>query len=156
MPKNIEDRLKELGIVLAEPPIPVANYVPYAVTGNLVFVSGQGTLQDGQLRYIGKLGREFGIDEGYAAARICAINILAQLKSACGGDLSRVTRVVKVCGFVNSMPDFLDQPKVINGASDLFVDVFGDIGRHARYAVGAPVLPDDIAVEVDGTFEIRL
>ena len=151
----VEARLKELGIEIVDAPAPLANYVPYTVSGNIVFVSGQGTLQDGKLRYIGKLGREFTIEDGYQAARICALNVLAQLRNACGGDLDRVTRVLKISGFVNSMPDFTAQPKVVNGASDLFVEVFGDIGRHARFAVGAPVLPDDIAVEVDGIFEIR-
>ncbi len=151
----VESRMTENGIELLDAPTPAANYVPYVQTGNLVFVSGQGTFKDGKLEYIGKLGREFSVDDGYQAARICALNVLAQLHKACGGDLDRVTRVVKVSGFVNSMPDFLDQPQVINGASDLFVEVFGDIGRHARFAVGMPVLPGDIAAEVDGIFEIR-
>ena len=155
MPGIVEARLRELGIEIADAPSPAANYVPYTTSGNLVFVSGQGTLRDGELRYIGKLGREFTIDEGYQAARICAVNVLAQLRNACGGDLDRVTRVLKICGFVNSMPDFTAQPKVVNGASDLFVEVFGEIGRHARIAIGAPVLPDDIAVEVEAIFEIR-
>lgn len=155
MAGNVESRMKEKGVVLLDAPTPVANYVPYVQTGNLVFVSGQGTFKDGKLEYLGKLGREFTVEEGYQAARICALNVLAQLHKACGGDLDRVTRVVKLGGFVNSMPDFLDQPKVINGASDLFVEVFGDIGRHARFAVGMPALPGDIAVEVDGVFEIR-
>lgn len=155
MAGNVEARMKEKGIELLDAPTPMANYVPYVQTGNLVFVSGQGTNKNGKLEYLGKLGREFTVDEGYQAARICALNVLAQLNKACGGDLDRVTRVVKLSGFVNSMPDFLDQPKVINGASDLFVEVFGDIGRHARFAVGTPVLPGDIAVEVDGVFEIR-
>jgi enamine deaminase RidA (YjgF/YER057c/UK114 family) len=150
-----KERLKALGIELPAGPAPIANYVPYVVTGNLVFVSGQGTFKDGKLQYIGKLGREFGIEEGQQAARLCAINVLAQLAKACGGDLDRVTRVVKLGGFVNSTPDFTAQPKVLNGASDLFVAVFGEFGRHARFAVGAPSLPDDIAVEVDGVFEIR-
>ena len=151
----VEARLTELGIEIIDAPSPAANYVPYTISGNLVLVSGQGTMQDGELQYIGKLGREFAVEDGYQAARICAINILAQLRNACGGDLDRVTRVLKISGFVNSMPDFTAQPKVVNGASDLFVEVFGEIGRHARFAVGAPVLPDDIAVEVDGIFEIR-
>lgn len=155
MSGRVANRLKELGIEIADAPAPLANYVPYTVSDNLVFVSGQGTFKDGRLQYIGKLGREFTIEDGYRAARICAENVLAQLHKACDGDLDRVTRVLKVSGFVNSMPDFTAQPKVINGASDLFVEVFGDLGRHARFAVACPVLPDDIAVEVDGIFEIR-
>lgn len=151
----VDARLEELGVVIPEAPVPIANYVPYKVSGNLVFVSGQGTLVDGELKYIGKLGNKLTVEDGYQAARICALNILAQLKQACGGDLDRVKEVVKISGFVNSAPDFLAQPKVVNGASDLFVEIFGEKGLHARFAVGAPVLPDDIAVEVDGIFEIN-
>lgn len=154
MAGKIQARLREKGIVLPTAPTPLANYVPYIVTGNLVFIAGQGTLVDGELHYIGRVGQELTIEEGYQAARLCALNILAQVNAACGGDLDRVARVVKVQGFVNSAPDFYLQPRVINGASDLFVDVFGDAGKHARFAVGAPVLPGNIAVEVDAVVEI--
>ncbi|HER25663.1 MAG TPA: RidA family protein [Rhodospirillales bacterium] len=154
MAGTVDQRLSDLGITLPEPAAPAANYIPYVISGNLVFVSGQITMVDGELKYVGKVGDDFGIEEGYQAARICAINLLAQLKIACGGDLDRVRRVVKLGGFVNCRPDFTDQPKVINGASDLMGEVLGDAGKHARFAVGAPSLPLGIAVEVDGIFEI--
>ena len=145
----IDARLKELGLEIAAPAAPVANYVGYVKTGNLVFVSGQVTLKDGQLQYQGKLGADVSLEDGQAAARLCAINVIAQLKAACDGDLDRVQRIVKLGGFVNSTPEFADQPKVINGASDLMVEVFGDKGRHARAAVSAGALPMQVAVEVD-------
>jgi len=155
MASTIDARLSELGIELPTPAAPAANYVPYVTSGNLVFISGQITSWNGELQYIGRLGDGLGADEGYQAARICGINLLAQLRVACSGDLGKVQRVVKLGGFVNCTADFTDQPKVINGASDLMVEVFGaEIGSHARFAVGAPSLPLGIAVEVDGVFEI--
>ncbi len=150
----VDARLKELGIVVPEAAAPVANYVAYVVTGNLVFVSGQVTVEDGQFKYQGKVGSDYTVEQGQEAARLCAINIVSQLKAACGGDLDRVQRIVKLGGFVNSTPDFTDQPKVINGASDLMVEVFGDKGRHARAAVSAGSLPVGVAVEVDCVAEI--
>ena len=150
----IDARLKELGLEIAAPAAPVANYVGYVKTGNLVFVSGQITLKDGQIQYQGKLGADVSLEDGQAAARLCAINVIAQLKAACDGDLDRVQRIVKLGGFVNSTPEFADQPKVINGASDLMVEVFGDKGRHARAAVSAGALPMQVAVEVDCVAEI--
>ena len=150
----IESKLAELGIELPEAAAPVANYVPWAVSGNQVYISGQVTLWDGELTFIGKLGDQFDADEGAQAARLCALNIIAQVKAACGGDLDRVVRCVKLGAFVNSTPDFGDQPKVVNGASDLMVEVFGDAGRHARFAVGTANLPFGVAVEVDAIFEI--
>ena len=156
MAGQIDARLKELGITLPSPATPVANYVGFVRTGNLVFTSGQVTFNAaGKLDFIGKLGREFGIDEGYQAARLCAINILAQLRNACEGDLDRVVRCVKIVGFVNATPDFADHPKVINGASDLVVAVFADKGRHARSAVGTGSLPLGVATEVEAIFEIK-
>ncbi|NQU61984.1 MAG: RidA family protein [Rhodospirillales bacterium] len=155
MTGKIDARLAELGIELPEAATPVANYVPFVVTGNLVFVSGQVTLWDGERKFIGQVGKDFDIDEGYQAARLCGLNLIAQVREACGGDLDRVKRVVKLGGFVNATPDFNDHPKVINGASDLMVDVFGDAGKHARFAVGAPSLPLGMAVEVDGVFEVE-
>lgn len=150
---RIDKALAELGIELPTPGAPVANYVPYAITGNLVFVSGQVSIgPDGLIK--GKLGGDMSLEEGVMAARACGINLLAQLKVACGGDLGRVRRVVKLGGFVASTPDFFDQPKVVNGASDLMVAVFGEAGRHARAAVSAPSLPLGAAVEIDGVFEI--
>jgi enamine deaminase RidA (YjgF/YER057c/UK114 family) len=151
---SIEARLAELGITLPEPAAPVANYVGYVVTGNLVFISGQVTFGPDGLEYQGKVGAQFTVEDGAAAARLCAINLLAQLKAACGGDLERVRRCVKLGGFVNAVPEFTDHPKVVNGASDLMVEVLGDRGRHARFAVGAGSLPLNVAVEVDAVFEI--
>ena len=151
----VEDRLTEQGIKLPNAAMPAANYVPYTVAGNIVFVSGQITTRDGELQFMGRLGDNIDVDTGYEAARLCGLNLIAQLKAACDGDLDRVKQVVKLGGFVNSTPEFTDQPKVINGASDLMVTVFGEpIGQHARFAVGAASLPLGVAVEVDGIFEI--
>jgi enamine deaminase RidA (YjgF/YER057c/UK114 family) len=154
MPGKIDARLAELGIALPEPAAPAGAYVPYVVTGSLVFVAGQITLENGEIKYKGRLGESMNVDDGYAAARLCGLNLLAQVRGACAGDLDRVKRVVRLGGFVNSAADFTDQAKVINGASDLMVEVFGDAGRHARAAVGAPSLPLGVSVEVDGIFEI--
>ena len=154
MAGQVDARLKELGIEIKAPAAPVANYVGYVKTGNLVFVSGQVTVKDGQVQYQGKLGADVSLEDGQAAARLCAINIVAQLKAACGGDLDRVQRIVKLGGFVNSTPEFTDQPKVINGASDLMVQVFGDKGKHSRAAVSAGSLPLGVAVEIDCVAEI--
>ena len=154
MAGQIEARLTELGIELPQAAAPAANYVPYVVSGNLVFVSGQVTVWNGEFRYQGKVGQDLGVEEGQAAARLCALNVIAQVKAACGGDLDRVVRIVRLGGFVNSTPDFTDQPKVINGASDLMAEVFGDKGKHARAAVSAAALPLGVAVEVEAVVEI--
>ncbi len=151
----IETRLKELGIELPEAAAPVANYVPYTITGNLAFVSGQITFVGGELQYPGRLGENVAVEDGQKAARLCALNLVAQLKAACGGDLDKVTQVIKLGGFVNSTPDFTDQALVINGASDLMYEIFEDKGKHARAAVGCSVLPLGSSVEVDGIFEIN-
>ena len=150
---RIEETLAKLGITLPTPAAPVANYVPYVISGNLVFISGQVSLAPAGL-IKGRLGEDMSLEDGVAAARVCGLNLIAQLKAACGGDLNRVKRVVKLGGFVNSAPAFVDQPKVINGASDLMVEVFGEAGKHSRAAVGAPSLPMGAAVEIDGVFEI--
>lgn len=150
---RIEARLQELGVTLPTPPAPVASYVPFAIVGNLVHVSGQVSV-DASGGIKGKLGDKIEVEEGQAAARLCGLNLLAQVKAACGGDLDRVRRVVKLGGFVNVTPDFAPIPQVINGCSDLMVAVFGEAGRHARSAVGVANLPLDFAVEVDGIFEI--
>ncbi|HWA01867.1 MAG TPA: RidA family protein [Caulobacterales bacterium] len=150
---RIEARLAELGINLPTPPAPVASYVPYVIAGGLVHVSGQVSV-DAQGGIKGKLGAEIEVEEGQAAARLCALNLLAQVKAACAGDLDRVKRVVKIGGFVNVTPDFAPIPQVMNGCSDFMVQVFGDAGRHARAAVGVANLPLDYAVEADGIFEI--
>jgi enamine deaminase RidA (YjgF/YER057c/UK114 family) len=154
MAGQIEARLAELGIELPQAAAPAANYVPYVVSGNLVFVSGQVTVWNGEFHYQGKVGQDLGVEDGQAAARLCALNIVAQVKAACGGDLDRVVRIVRLGGFVNSTPDFTDQPKVINGASDLMAEVFGDKGKHARAAVSAAALPLGVAVEVEAVVEI--
>ncbi|MEQ1619665.1 MAG: RidA family protein [Terricaulis sp.] len=151
---RIESRLQELSITLPTPPAPVASYVPYVVVGKLVFVSGQVSV-DSSGGIKGKLGDEIEVEQGQAAARLCALNVLAQVKAACGGDLDRVKRVVKLGGFVNVTPDFDPIPQVMNGCSDVMVAVFGDAGRHARSAVGQANLPLNFAVEVDGVFEIE-
>ncbi|HVR96369.1 MAG TPA: RidA family protein [Thermoanaerobaculia bacterium] len=155
MPTQVDDRLRELGLDLPIPSTPGANYVPYVRTGNLLFLTGQLSQWNGERRFIGKLGRELGIEEGQQAARLCALNLIAHLQAALEGDLDRVVRCVRIAGFVNSTPEFVSQSQVINGASDLFVEVFGDAGRHARMAVGVSALPYDVAVEVEGVFEVR-
>lgn len=154
MTGRIEARLRELGITLPQAAAAVGNYLPFVVSGNLVFVSGQLPLADGTIQVKGILGAGVSVEDGARAARLCAINLLSQARAACGGDLDRVTRVIRLAGFVASTPDFTDQPKVLNGASDLMVDVLGDAGRHARAAVGAPSLPLGAAVEVEAVFEI--
>lgn len=154
MTGRVDARLAELKISLPSGAAPVANYVPVVVSGSLAFVSGQLPVVDGKVRYVGKVGVDLSPEDAREAARQCAINILAQLKAALGGDLDRVRRCVKVGGFVRCEADFGDQPKVINGASDLFVEVFGDAGRHARFAVGTNALPFQASVEVDAIFEV--
>lgn len=149
----IETRLAELGVTLPDAPAPAANYVPWVISGNLVHVSGQISQgADGLIK--GRLGDTMDTAEGAVAARFCAISLLAQLKVACGGNLDRLVRVVKLNGFVASAPDFFEQPKVINGASDFLVEALGDKGRHARSAVGVAALPLGVAVEIDAVFEI--
>lgn len=154
MTGRIEARLKELGLDIPTPAAPAANYVPYVVTGRQVFLAGQITLWNGELKHVGKLGAGLELKDGQAAARICALNLIAQAKAACGGDLDRLVRWIKINGYVNSDTFFTDQPKVMNGASDLLVEVFGERGRHARAAVGVASLPFGVAVEIDGIFEI--
>lgn len=153
MSESIHARLEALGITLPEAPAPAANYVPFVQSGNLVFVSGQiANGPDGLI--LGRLGENMDAEAGYKAARACGLSLIAQLRAACKGDLERLVRVVKLGGFVNSTAEFTDQPKVINGCSDLMVEVFGDKGRHARAAVGVPALPLGVAVEIEGIFEI--
>jgi enamine deaminase RidA (YjgF/YER057c/UK114 family) len=153
MASTIESRLSELGITLPEAPAPAANYVPFVRTGNLVWVSGQISMDEGGL-ITGKLGDGVSLDTGARAARACAISLLAQLRAAAGGDLDRLVRVVKLTGFVNSAPGFTDQPLVINGASDFLVEALGEKGRHARSAVGVASLPKGVAVEIEAVFEV--
>ena len=152
---QVEARLQALELELPQPSTPGANYLPYVRSGDLVFLTGQLSQWNGERRFVGKLGREFGVPEGQQAARLCALNLLAHLRVALSGDLDRVVRVVRLAGYVNSMPDFVGQSQVMNGASDLFIDVLGEAGRHTRMAVGVSALPYDVAVEVEGTFEVR-
>lgn len=152
---TIEDKLTELGITLPDAPAPAANYVPYVQSGNLVYVSGQISMDDAGKLITGRLGDDMKTDAGAAAAKRCAVNLLAQVRAACAGDLNRLERVVKLTGFVNSTADFTEQPRVINGASDFLVEVLGNAGRHARSAVSAASLPLGVAVEIEGIFQIR-
>ena len=154
MPGTIEAKLSDLGVTLPDAPAPAANYVPSVIVGDIVYISGQiSNGLDGLIT--GKLGDTMDVADGAAAARTCAISLLAQVKAACGGDLDRLVRVVKLTGFVNSTADFTEQPKVVNGASDFLVDALGDAGRHARSAVSAASLPLGVAVEIEGIFQIR-
>ncbi len=151
---QVDDKLSALGLTLPTPPPPVANYVRAVQTGNLVFVSGHGPSRDGQLVYRGKLGADVDVETGYQAARLVMLNCLSSLKEAIG-DLDRVTRIVKMLGMVNSAPDFGQQPEVINGASDLLTELYGERGRHARSAVGMAALPRGIAVEIEMVVEVE-
>jgi enamine deaminase RidA (YjgF/YER057c/UK114 family) len=151
---RIDDRLKELGIALPSPPVPVASYVPYVIAGKLVAISGQLPIGPEGPTFLGKLGEGISLEDGQAAARLCAINVLAQAKVACDGDLDRVKRWVKLTVFVNAVPGYTQHPEVANGASDLFVQVYGDAGKHARAAVGAGSLPRNVATEVEAVFEL--
>ena len=151
----IDSKLAEFGITLPTPSSPLAAYVPFAVSGKLVFISGQLPYDNGKVQITGSLGVNVDIATGQKAARLCALNILAHLKNACGGDLDRVSACVKLSGFVASAPDFFDQPKVVNGASELMQSIFGDAGRHSRFAVGVVALPLNAAVEVDAIFALR-
>ncbi|WP_299636887.1 RidA family protein [uncultured Ruegeria sp.] len=150
---SIAAKLESLGVTLGDAPAPAANYVPFVRVGNIVYVSGQISKTDELIT--GKLGDDMDVEAGAAAARVCAINLLAQVKAACGGDIDKMVRVIKLTGFVNSTADFTAQPQVINGASDFLVEALGDAGRHSRSAVSAASLPLGVAVEIEGIFEIE-
>lgn len=152
----IDKRLKELNIELPEAASPAANYVPYVISGNQVLIAGQIPFWNGKLKGVGKLGDTMSTKDGAEVARICGLNLLSQLCAACGGNLDKVSRAVKLGGFVNCIDSFSEHPEVINGASDLMVDVFAEKGRHARFAVGVNSLPRGVAVEVDGIFELEV
>ena len=152
---SIEGKLNELGITLPDAPAPAANYVPYVLVDNTLYVSGQVSIDEAGQFITGKVGADLDVEAGAAAARRCAMSLLAQVRAACGGDFSRFARVVKLTGFVNSTPDFTDQPKVVNGASDFLVEVLGEAGRHARSAVSAGALPLGVAVEIEGIFQLQ-
>jgi len=156
MTQNVDARIKSLGIELPNPSEPGANYVPYLITGNLLYLTGQLCHWNGERHFIGKLGQDFDIKEGREAARMCGLNLISQLKDALNGDLDRVVKTVRLAGYVNGVAEFHGQSQVINGVSDLFIDVFGDnIGKHTRLAVGVNALPYNVAVEVEGIFEIK-
>jgi enamine deaminase RidA (YjgF/YER057c/UK114 family) len=155
MAGHVDARLKERGIELPAVAAPQGAYVPYITSGNLVFLAGQLPMLNGEVQVKGKLGDSVSLEDGQRAARLCGLNLIAQLRQALNGDLDRVVRVVKLTGFVNATPDYEAQPKVINGVSELMAEVFGDAGQHARAAVGAGSLPLGVAVEVEGIFEIR-
>jgi enamine deaminase RidA (YjgF/YER057c/UK114 family) len=154
MAGRIDAKLVELGITLPAPMAPVANYVPFVITGDLVFVSGQVPAVDGKVGVAGKVGEGVSIEDGQRAARLCFINVITHLKVACGGDLDRVQQVIRLGGFIASPPAFTQHAMVMNGASDLAVAIFGNAGRHARTTIGVPALPLDAAVEVEGIFRI--
>jgi enamine deaminase RidA (YjgF/YER057c/UK114 family) len=153
---KIEARLKECGITLPPASEAGGNYVPFTITGNLVYLSGQVPVENGERKFIGKVGDTISVEDAQKAAALCALNLLTKVKMACDGDLDRVTRVVKMVGFVNAVPSFGEQAKVMNGASDFFVQVFGEKGRHARSAIGVGSLPFGVAVEAEAVFEIAL
>lgn len=152
---TLQTKLEAAGFSLPEAAAPAANYVPYVISGNTVFVSGQIPFLNGEKMHLGCVGKDLTTEQGVEAAQACALNILAQVNDAVGGDWSKVKRCVKLGGFVNSTPDFTDQPSVINGASNLIAEVMGDAGKHARFAVSAPSLPLGVAVEIDAIFEIE-
>jgi enamine deaminase RidA (YjgF/YER057c/UK114 family) len=151
---NVDARLAELGLTLPAAPSPAANYVPWVVAGGLAFISGQAPVRDGQYAVTGRVGAEVTLEAAQAAARLCALNILAQVKAAAGGDWSRVKRCVRLCGYVSSAPDFFEQPKVLDGASDLMVQALGDAGRHSRSALGVLALRGNVPVVLDAIFEV--
>jgi len=151
---DLSAKLKELGMELPAVSMPAANYVPCNISGNILYVSGTLPMKDGKPQFVGKVGREFSIEEGQACAKLCAENIFAHVKNALGGDLGRIKKLIRLGVFVNAPEDFTDHPKVANGVSDLMVGLFGENGKHARFAVGVSGLPFGVAVEVDATFEI--
>ena len=155
MKHAIDTRLEALGIRLPAAPAPAANYLPYVVSGNLLFIAGQAAVVDGKLAYTGRLGAELGVGDGQAAARICAVNLLAQVKAACGGDWGKLARCVRVCGYVNATAEFAEHPQVLDGASNLLVEVLGEAGKHVRTVMGASSLRSGSALVVDAVFELK-
>ncbi len=152
---KLTEKLKELGMELPHVSMPAANYVPCTIAGNTLYVSGQLPMLEGKPQFIGKVGREFTIEQGQECARLCTLNILAHVKNILGGDLDRLSKLIRLGVFVNAPDNFTDHPKVANGASDLMVNLMGDAGKHARFAVGVSGLPFGVAVEVDATFELK-
>jgi enamine deaminase RidA (YjgF/YER057c/UK114 family) len=154
MGPDVEGRLAHLGLTLPGAPSPAANYVPYTVAKGLVFIAGQAPVRDGKYAYTGRVGNEVTVEDAQAAARLCGLNILAQVKAAVGGDWSRVKRCARICGYVSSAPGFFEQPKVLDGASDLMVHALGDAGKHARSALGVAALRGNVPVVIDAIFEL--
>ena len=152
---DIDKKLQDLGITIPDAPMPAANYIPYVITGKLVFISGQVPFENGEIKHTGKVGKDIDVDQAKLIAKTCALNVISVLKNALNGDLSQVKKCVKLGIFVSCTNDFNQQPEVANGASDLMVAVFGDQGKHARFAVGSNSLPKNVPVEVDGIFEIN-
>ena len=151
---DLDAKLKEMGITLPAVSMPAANYVPCTISGNLLYVSGTLPMKDGKPQFVGKVGREFSVEDGQACARLCAENIIAHTRNALGGDLGRIKKLIRLGVFVNAPDDFTEHPKVANGVSDMMVALMGEAGKHARFAVGVSGLPFGVAVEVDATFEI--
>ncbi|MBM3599018.1 MAG: RidA family protein [Alphaproteobacteria bacterium] len=154
MAGRIDTRLAELKIELPKAAAPAANYVPWVISGKTLYIAGQVPFWNGELKFVGRVGEGMTLEQGQQSARTCALNLIAQAKAACAGDLDRIQRVIKLTGYVNCVASFTDQPKVINGASDLMVQVFGDAGKHARVAVGVNVLPLGVTTEVDAIMEL--
>ena len=150
-----EKNIKELGLIVSEPPAAVANYVPFKVVNDMIYVSGQGPIQNGEVKFSGKVGDKISEEEGILAAELCCLNIIAAVKKSINGDWEKLDSFIKLGGFVNCRDDFTNQPKIINGASDLLVKIFGDQGRHTRFAVGSNALPMDIAVEIDAMIKMK-
>lgn len=154
MAGSVAERLARLGLTLPDAPSPAANYVPYTIANGLLFIAGQAPILDGKYQSVGKVGAEVSLEAAQAAARLCGVNVLAQVKAAVGGDWSRVKRCVRICGYVSSAPDFFEQPKVVDGASDLMVQALGDAGKHARTALGVAALRGNVPVVIDAIFEL--
>ena len=150
-----EKNIKELGITLLGPPVAIANYVPFKITDKFLYVSGQGPIKDGSMKYTGKVGKDISIEDGIKAAELCCMNILAAIRHAIEDDWNKFVEIIKLGGFVNCNSDFTDQPKIINGASDLLVKIFGDQGKHSRFAVGSNTLPLNIAVEIEAVIKLK-
>ena len=153
---NVEQRLSALGITLPTAPTPVANYLPWTITGNQLWIAGQAPIRDGKYDYLGRVGEAVTPEQAHAAARLCGINVLAQVKAACKGDWSRLVKAVRICGYISAVPDFLEFPKVLDGCSDLMIEVLGDAGKHVRTVMGVSGLRFNVPIVIDAVFEIRI
>ena len=153
---NVEERLSALAITLPTAPTPAANYLPWTITGNQLWIAGQAPIRDGKYDYLGRVGEAVTPEQAHAAARLCGINVLAQVKAACKGDWSRLVKAVRICGYISTAPDFLEFPKVLDGCSDLMVEVLGDAGKHVRTVMGVSGLRFNVPIVIDAVFEIRI